>query len=88
MILSHQNLNQKDSNDAIDVNFPPNNNPTLMALRWSINRVTPRTNELVKSGKVVVGSRRECRVTGPRCIAWKCASAPTGNKLLNKDTRQ
>lgn len=31
---------------------------------WEINRVTPRINELVKMGVVVVGEKRVCRITG------------------------
>lgn len=47
------------------------NSELVVALGWGINRVTPRTNELVKAGRVVEACRRECRVTGRRCIAWR-----------------
>ena len=41
------------------------------ALKWEINTVTPRRNELVKMGLVVRSQIRECSVTGRRVIAWK-----------------
>jgi hypothetical protein len=39
-------------------------------LEWSINRVTGRTNELVKSGKVVDAGKRACKVTGRTAHIW------------------
>lgn len=50
------------------------NGELAVALGWQINRVTPRTNELVKAGRVVEACRRSCRVTGRRCIAWRINS--------------
>ena len=41
------------------------------ALRWSVNRVTGRTNELVKAGLVKPCRRRRCGVTGHQAIAWR-----------------
>lgn len=40
-------------------------------LGWSINRVTPRTNELVKAYKVTQAGKRNCNITGKKCIAWR-----------------
>lgn len=39
-------------------------------LDWSVNRVTPRVNELRKLGLVVLVCKRNCRVTGYRALAW------------------
>ena len=39
-------------------------------LGWEINRVTPRTNELVKMGKVDVSNKR-LGPTGRTVIYWK-----------------
>lgn len=40
-------------------------------LGWTINRVTPRTNELVQMGKVELAEKRLCRITGRKAIAWR-----------------
>lgn len=40
-------------------------------LRWPINTVTPRTNELVARGLVTESRKRVCKVTGRTAIAWK-----------------
>lgn len=42
-------------------------------LEWSINRVTPRTHELVKLGVLKESRKRSCKVTGRRVWAWKIA---------------
>lgn len=39
-------------------------------LKWEINTVTPRVNELVKLGLVEEKCKRICRKTGKKCIAW------------------
>ncbi len=39
------------------------------ALGWSINRVTPRTNELRKIGVIKTVGKRACRVTGNTAYA-------------------
>ena len=39
-------------------------------LHWSINRVTPRVNELVKLFRVEMKAKRFCKITGRRAIAW------------------
>ena len=40
-------------------------------LGWSINRVTGRTNELVKMYLVKEKEKRKCRVTGRLASAWE-----------------
>lgn len=47
------------------------NSEIAQALGWSINRITGRTNELVKLGKVREARKRTCRVTGRTAIAWR-----------------
>jgi len=42
-------------------------------LGYSINRITPRTNELVKAGLVCEDEKRPCKITGRLAIAWKVA---------------
>lgn len=42
------------------------------ALEWEVNRVTPRTNELVKLGKVVF-YKKDIGPTGKKVIFWKKA---------------
>lgn len=49
-------------------------------LGWSINRITPRTNELVKMGKVVDAGKRACYITGRLAYIW--VVKPEQNKLL------
>lgn len=51
-------------------NEPMTNNELAESLRWSINRVTPRVNELVSMGLVRMYERRRCGVTGFSAIAW------------------
>jgi hypothetical protein len=58
------------------------NSELAVALGWQINRVTPRTNELVKAGQVVEACRRYCRVTGRTCIAWKIKSKEVAHSVL------
>ena len=40
-------------------------------LGWEINRVTPRTNELVKKGVLRESQKRKCTRTGRTAIAWQ-----------------
>lgn len=40
-------------------------------LKWSINRITPRTNELVKTGLVIESKRDITPRTGRKVIYWK-----------------
>lgn len=52
--------------------FPDMTNSELAAyLNWPINTVTPRTNELVKAGKVVESCKRKCAATNRTVIAWR-----------------
>ncbi len=46
------------------------NSEIAASLHASINTITPRVYELRQKGAVVEACRRECRVTGRRCIAW------------------
>ena len=39
-------------------------------LHWSINRVTPRINELRKLGYVCYYTTRQCKVTGSQARVW------------------
>ena len=39
-------------------------------LGWSINRVTPRTNELRKMNIIVLKDKRDCTVTGRKAMVW------------------
>lgn len=47
------------------------NNEVAARLNWTINRVTGRTNNLVKRGWVESDGKRPCRCTGRTCYAWK-----------------
>ena len=47
------------------------NSEISQELGLRINRITPRTNELVKYGVVKEGERRTCRITGMKAIAWE-----------------
>jgi len=49
---------------------PPSNSEIAKSLGWSINRVTPRVNELVKKGLVVDAGKRKCTVTGMLVHVW------------------
>lgn len=51
---------------------PACNYQIAQALDWAVNRVTPRTNELVKLGKVVF-YKKDIGPTGKRVIFWKKA---------------
>lgn len=46
-------------------------------LGWEINRVTPRSNELVKMGVVIEAGKRQCTVTGRTVHTWKLAINPS-----------
>ena len=46
------------------------NSEIAQILGYSINRITPRTNELVKQGLVCEGEKRPCGVTKRMAIAW------------------
>lgn len=40
-------------------------------LKWPINRITPRTNELVKADKVEMAKKDIDKHTGKKVIYWK-----------------
>ncbi len=50
-------------------------NPTNSEIRdfigLPINVITPRTNELVKLGKVVEGRKRRCKITDNKVLTWR-----------------
>jgi len=45
-------------------------------LGWTINRVTPRTGELVQMRAAKDAGRRPCRVTGNMAHVWKLTQPP------------
>lgn len=49
---------------------PACNYQIAQALGWEVNRVTPRTNELVKLGKVEL-YKKDLGPTGRKVIFWK-----------------
>ena len=55
------------------------NSEIAARLGWTINRTTPRTNELVKKEYAEEASRRKCSITGRKCIAWKIKTNGTFN---------
>jgi len=57
--------------NATRVGFDMTNMEIAQALKWSINRVTPRVYELRQAGLVVLSRKRKCGVTGRRAMAWK-----------------
>ncbi|RLC88031.1 MAG: hypothetical protein DRJ03_03975 [Chloroflexi bacterium] len=57
--------------NATRVGFDMTNMEIAQALKWSINRVTPRVYELRQSGLVVLSQKRKCGVTGRRAMAWR-----------------
>jgi len=50
---------------------PPTNSEIAKSLGWSINRVTPRVNELVKLGQVEDGGKKPCSITGRIVHCWR-----------------
>lgn len=52
------------------------NSEIAASLNAPINTITPRTNELVKMGRVEMDTKRTCRVTGRTAIAWRTARPP------------
>lgn len=47
-----------------------NNNEIAAILELPINRITPRTNELVKMNYLTNKGRRKCPLTGKPSIIW------------------
>ena len=39
-------------------------------LRWPINRVTPRRNELANQGKILKMRKRTCKITNGTAYEW------------------
>jgi transcription initiation factor IIE alpha subunit len=50
-------------------------------LRWPINRVTPRRNELVEAGYVIPAGLQLDRETGRKVNYWKIKQAQTSQVL-------
>lgn len=49
----------------------PTNSEISKFMGIPINAITPRTNELVKAGKVIQGLKRTCKVTGKTVLTWR-----------------
>jgi hypothetical protein len=47
------------------------------ALKWSINRVTGRTNEMVKRGLVEEAGERACKITTRKVKSWRIVKKQT-----------
>jgi|YelNatPaOPRAMG01_1025707.scaffolds.fasta_scaffold166269_2 DNA-binding MarR family transcriptional regulator len=56
---------------ATECGYDMTNMEIARALRWSINRVTPRVLELREMGLVVLSQKRSCAVTGRTAMAWQ-----------------
>ena len=57
--------------DALALIEPACNLDIAYELKWPINRVTPRMNELVKDGRVVEHKKAKTPRTGKMVIFWK-----------------
>lgn len=62
---------QQQIYDAIKKFGCPTNLELSKWLGIPINQVTPRTNELVKLGKVVEHEKRECSVSHRQALTWR-----------------
>lgn len=49
----------------------PTNSEISKFMGIPINTITPRTNELVKLGKVIQGLKRTCNVSGKTVLTWR-----------------
>lgn len=56
--------------EVVHLHGPMTNSEIAEKLDWSINTVTPRTNELVKRRKLVQFEKRYCSITGRLAIVW------------------
>lgn len=68
-----KDLNEKQQivYEIIRVHGPMTNMMIAEMLGWTINRVTPRTNELVNIYELVIETERKlCIVTEASCIWW------------------
>lgn len=59
--------------DMIGKTEHPSNKDLARLMNVEINRVTPRVNELVKEGKVVVGGTKTDPQSRKQCKWWKVA---------------
>jgi len=57
--------------DAIKKLGCPTNLEISKYLKIPINSITPRTNELVEQGLVVLCEKRPCTFTGRTCCSWR-----------------
>lgn len=51
--------------------IPLTNSEIAQALRWSINRITPRVFELRELRLVTDSGKRRCRITGRNAYGWR-----------------
>lgn len=68
---------QKKVLEVITKFGPQTNSEMAEKLGWTINTVTPRTNELVKKKLLREIDRRKCYVTGRQAIVWGKVYADT-----------
>jgi len=64
--------------------YPLTNSELAERLMWTINTVTPRTNELVEKNLVTEAYKRKCLITGRTAIAWRI-KRPEENKNKQMD---
>lgn len=57
--------------DVIGYLKNPTNSEISKFMGIPINAITPRTNELVKHGRVIQGLKRTCQVTGKTVLTWR-----------------
>jgi len=62
---------QREVYDAIKELGSVTNNELSHYLRLPINQITPRTNELVKMGYVMVCEKRECSISKKTVLSWR-----------------
>ena len=62
---------QKKVYDAIKTLGCPTNLEISKYLKIPINSITPRTNELVEQGLVVLCEKRTCTFSGRTCCSWR-----------------
>jgi hypothetical protein len=62
---------QRQVYDAIKYLGCPTNLEISVFTKKPINQITPRTNELVKMGYVMVCEKRECSVSKKTVLSWR-----------------
>ena len=67
--IKNLGLNQRIVLAAIKQHPLSSNEDIAAVLGWTINRVTPRTNELRAAGLVRIGGTKRSRVTGMK-VQW------------------